>query len=154
MLALERRTQTYPACLPPTYRLCLSPSIPNPLICETQFSPNLFFLLFLFVSLYFPTQNSSPNPLYCHCSANLSCPEPTPNPYVPFPEGNKGGLASSAEAQRSLRMASSEFSDLPRVGPAAHNERRDGWCGGVHFLIYPIHLNFKLPRGFQQARRA
>ena len=40
-----------------------------------------------------------------------------------------------------------------RVGPAAHNERGDGWCGGVHFLIYPIHLNFKLPRGFTSASR-
>ena len=37
------------------------------------------------------------------------------------------------------------------MGPAAHNERRDGWCGGVHFLIYPIHLTFKLARGFPQA---
>ena len=50
VLALERRAQTYPACLPPTYRLCLSPSIPTPLICENQFSPNLFFfVLFLFL---------------------------------------------------------------------------------------------------------
>ena len=48
-------------------------------------------------------------------------------------------------------MAASDLSDLqPKVGPAAHNERRDGWCGGVHFLIYPIHLNFKLPRGFHK----
>ena len=48
-------------------------------------------------------------------------------------------------------MASSDLSDhLPKVGPAAHNERRDGWCGGVHFLNYPNHLNFKLPRGFHK----
>ena len=46
----------------------------------------------------------------------------------------------------SLRMASSQFSDLqPKVGPAAHNERRDGWCGGVHFLIYPNHLTLNYP---------
>ena len=47
-------------------------------------------------------------------------------------------------------MASSGFSDLLKVGPAAHNERRDGWCGGVHFLNYPSHLTFKLPRGFHK----
>ena len=29
-------------------------------------------------------------------------------------------------------------------------ERRDGWCGGVHFLIYPIHLTFNLPGAFQK----
>ena len=40
---LKRRAQTYPACLPPTYRLCLSLSIPTPLICKTQFSHNFFF---------------------------------------------------------------------------------------------------------------
>ena len=46
----------------------------------------------------------------------------------------------------SLRMASTEFSDLqPKVGPAAHNERRDGWCGGVHFLLQPNHLNLNYP---------
>ena len=28
----ERRAQTYSTCLPPTYRLCLSPSLPTPLI--------------------------------------------------------------------------------------------------------------------------
>ena len=96
---------TLPVCLPPTYRLCLSLSIPTPLICETQFSPNLFSCFYF--PFYFPTQNSSPNPLYRLCLDNLSCPYPTPNPYVPFPEGNKGGLASRAEAQQSLRMASS-----------------------------------------------
>ena len=49
VLALERRAKTYPTCLPPTYRLCLSPSIPTPLICENQFSPNLFFFV-VFIS--------------------------------------------------------------------------------------------------------
>ena len=42
---------------------------------------------------------SSPNPLYRHCWANLTVTYSTPNPYVPFPEGNEGGLASCAEAQ-------------------------------------------------------
>ena len=37
---------------------------------KTQFSPNLF-LLFLFLFLL-PHYKSSPNPLYCLCSANLS----------------------------------------------------------------------------------
>ena len=57
VLALRRRAQTYlTVCLPPTYRLCLSLSLPTPLICKTQFSPNLIFLLFLF-PVYFPTTN-------------------------------------------------------------------------------------------------
>ena len=43
---LKRRARTYPTCLPPTYRLRLSPSIPTPLICKTQFSPNLFFCFY------------------------------------------------------------------------------------------------------------
>ena len=91
--------QTYLTCPYPTYRLCLSLSLPTPLICNTQFSPNLFFCYF-FISLSLrPHYNSSPNPLYRHCSANLSVTDPTPNPYVPFPEGNRGGLASCAEAQ-------------------------------------------------------
>ena len=47
----------------------------------------------------------------------------TPSPYVPLPEGNEGGLASHAEAQWSLKRASSEFSGRQhQVGPAAHNE--------------------------------
>ena len=44
-----RRAQTYLACPYPTYRLCLSLSLPTPLICKTQFSPNLTF----FVCFYF-----------------------------------------------------------------------------------------------------
>ena len=72
VLATQEAGSDLPTCLPPTYRLCLSPSIPTPLICETQFSPNLFFCFYYFYS-YFPTINSSPNPLYRHCSANLSC---------------------------------------------------------------------------------
>ena len=32
------------------------------------------------------------------CSASLSSPN-TPSPYVPFPEGNEGGLTSCTEAQ-------------------------------------------------------
>ena len=35
-------------------------------------------------------------------------------------------------------MASSDFSDLTQSGSSSpHRERRDGWCGGVHFPIYP-----------------
>ena len=95
-------------CPYPTYRLCLSLSLPTPLICNTQFSPKLTFFFFYFIfTPYFPTMISSPNPLYRHCSANLSVTYSTPNPYVPFPEGNEGGLASHVEAQRSPRKASS-----------------------------------------------
>ena len=68
---LRRPAQTYSTCLPPTYRLCLSPSQPTPLIYKTQFSPNLFFFVFI-IFIFLPHYNSSPNPLYCLCSANLS----------------------------------------------------------------------------------
>ena len=62
---LRRRAQTYlPTCLPPTYRLWLSLSLPTPLIYKTQFSPNLFFCCFYFfhLSLYFPTINRPRTP--------------------------------------------------------------------------------------------
>ena len=36
------------------------------------------------------------------------------------------------------------------MGPAAHNERRDGWCGGVHFLIYPNHELLNYPGAFNK----
>ena len=77
---------------------------------SNQFSPILFLLLFF--SLLFPSLSRLPHPLYCLCPANLSSSSPTPNPYVPFLEGNKGELASCLEAQQSLRMASSDFSNL------------------------------------------
>ena len=49
VLATQEASSDLPTCLPPTYRLCLSLYIPTPLICKSQFSPNLFFLfLFLF----------------------------------------------------------------------------------------------------------
>ena len=35
-------------------------------------APNLTFFCYFYFYPYFPTQNSSPNPLYCLCSANLS----------------------------------------------------------------------------------
>ena len=37
---LGRRARTSPTVSFPTYRLCLSLSIPTPLICKNQFSPN------------------------------------------------------------------------------------------------------------------
>ena len=57
VLATQEEGSDLPTCLPPTYRLCLSLSLPTPLIYKTQFSPDFFFF-------YFPTQNSSPNPLF------------------------------------------------------------------------------------------
>ena len=51
---LRRRAQTYLTVrLPPTYRLCLSPYLPTPSICKTQFSPNLIFFFFFFCYFYF-----------------------------------------------------------------------------------------------------
>ena len=48
---LRRRAQTYLiVCLHPTNRLCLSLSLPTPLICKNQFSPNFFFVV-IFISL-------------------------------------------------------------------------------------------------------
>ena len=35
-----------------------------------------------------------------------------------------------------------------KVSPAAYNERRDGWCEGVHLLSTLTFINLKLPRGF------
>ena len=50
VLATRKAGSDLPNYLPPPYRLCLSPSIPTPLICKkTQFSPNFFFFF------YFPT---------------------------------------------------------------------------------------------------
>ena len=49
-------------CPYPTYRLCLSLSLPTPLICKPQFSPKLNFFFFFFYPLL-PHYNSSPNPL-------------------------------------------------------------------------------------------
>ena len=69
--------------------------------------------------------NSSPNPLYRLCSANLYVTyHSTPSPYVPFPEGNEGGLASCIEAQLKPLdgLLAIQRSTNPRVGPAAHNE--------------------------------
>ena len=87
VLATQGAGSDLPTCLPPTYRLCLSLYLPTPLIYKTQFSPNLFFVfIFIFIPLL-PTQNSSPNPLYCHCSANLWCPLAYSQPLRSLPGG-------------------------------------------------------------------
>ena len=49
VLATRKAGSDLPTCPPPTYRLCLSLSIPTPLICKIQFSPNLFFWFLLFI---------------------------------------------------------------------------------------------------------
>jgi len=37
------------------------------------------------------------------------------------------------------------------VSPAAHRERRDGWCEGVHFPIYPnIYYSLNCPGAFNK----
>jgi len=140
VLATRKAGSDLPKRLPPTYGICLSLSIPTPLICKTQFSPNIFFRFYFYT--YFPTITRPLTPFNILVRPTYLVTEPTPNPYVPFPEGNKGGLASCAEAQQSLRMASSEFSDLLRVGPAAHNESEgmDGAEGYTSYLPYPFKL--------------
>ena len=89
VLATRKVGSDLPTCLPPTYRLCLSLSIPTPLICKTQFSPNLFFCYFYFC--FTSHYKSSPNPLYCLCSANLSCPSLLPTPKFPSRRGIREG---------------------------------------------------------------
>ena len=54
----------------PTHSLNLK----NPIL-----APSIIIIIF-FISPYFPTINSSPNPLYCPCSANLSVSNLLPNP--------------------------------------------------------------------------
>ena len=49
---LGRPAQTYPTVSLPTYRLCLSLSIPTPLICKkSNLAPTYFFVLFLLPSI-------------------------------------------------------------------------------------------------------
>jgi len=49
-------------------------------------------------------------------------------------------------------MASSDFSkSFTMVSPAAHRERRDGCCEGVHFPIYPnIYYSLNCPGAFNK----
>ncbi len=57
VLAKQKAGSDLPNYFPPTYRLCLSLYIPTPLICETQFSPNLFFCFYYLLFLLLPTIN-------------------------------------------------------------------------------------------------
>ena len=52
VLAAKKVGADLPSCSYPTYRLCLSLSLPTPLICNTQFSPKLTSLFFCY--FYFP----------------------------------------------------------------------------------------------------
>ena len=101
--------------LRPTY---LSPSHLSPLPVtvhthplnfeKANLAPTYFSLLFLFfLSLLLPTRTRPLTPFIVCVRLTYGVTLPTPNPYIPFTEGNKGGLASCVEAQRSLRMASS-----------------------------------------------
>ena len=56
------------------------------------------FLLLSFI-FYLPTINRSLTPFNVYVRRTYLVTWPTPNPYVPFPEGNEGGLAFRAEAQ-------------------------------------------------------
>ena len=57
VLATQKVGSDLPNCLPPTYRLCLSPSIPTPLICQNpNLAPTYFFCCFYFY-FYLPTRN-------------------------------------------------------------------------------------------------
>ena len=90
VLALKRRAQTYPTCLPPTYRLCLSLYLPTPLICKSQFSPNLFFLLFLF-PLFPPTIIRPLTPFIVIVRLTYPVPSRLPTPTFPSRRGIREG---------------------------------------------------------------
>ena len=73
VLAARKAGADLPNCPYATYRLCLSLSLPTPLICKkSNLAPTYFFFV-LFLFFYFPSINSSHNPLYSLCPANLSC---------------------------------------------------------------------------------
>ena len=48
VLATQEAGSDLPTCLPPTYRLCLSLSLPTPLIYKNQFRPNFFVCFYYF----------------------------------------------------------------------------------------------------------
>ena len=79
-------------CPYPTYRLCLSLSLPTPLICKTQFSPKLtFFFVFLFLSLYshYKFRPLTPS-IVLFGYPNLS-PNLLPTPTFPSQRGTREG---------------------------------------------------------------
>ena len=65
---------------------------------KTNLAPTFFCCCYFYFPFYFPTQNSSPNPLYCLCSANLSCHLAYSQPLRSLPGGDEGGPASCVEA--------------------------------------------------------
>ena len=79
---------TLPVSLPPIAFACLRP-YPLPQFIKPNLAPTYFFCFYF--HFYFPTQNSSPNPLYCHCSANLSSPSLLPTPTFPSRRGIREG---------------------------------------------------------------
>ena len=87
---LRRRAQTYPTCLPPTYRLCPSPYLPTPLIFQTQFRPNLFFCYFYFYSC-FPTINRPLTPFIVTVRLTYRSPRLLPTPTFPTQRGLREG---------------------------------------------------------------
>ncbi len=90
VLATRKAGSDLPTCLPPTYRLCLSLSIPTPLICRTQFSPNLFFCLFLFL-IYFPTSIRPLTPFIVIVRLTYRSPSLLPTPTFPSWRGMREG---------------------------------------------------------------
>ena len=103
---------------PPTYRLCLSLSTPTPLICNnetTKFSP-----FFLFLSFFYNFVSLTPFIVFVRLTypVNLAYSQPLKS----FLRGLRKRLVSCLEAQQSLRIASTEFSNLPTVSPAAYRE--------------------------------
>ena len=79
-------------CPYPTYRLCLSLSLPTPLICKTQFGPKLTFFFFRFYfTPYFPTMISSLT--LFNVTVRLTSLSPTllPTPTVPSQRGTREG---------------------------------------------------------------
>ena len=127
----------------------LSPSHLSPLpvsvhthslnLSKTNLAPTYFFV-FIFVFILLPHYKSSPNPLYRLCSANLSSPSLLPTPMFPSWRGIRESLRPVSrpnEASEWPPQTSASFTQSGSSGPP--RERRDGWCGGVHFSIYPNH---------------
>ena len=139
-----RRAQTYLTCPYPTYRLCLSLSLPTPLICKTQFSPKLIFFSFFFSFYsYSPGGNSSPNPLYRHCPANLTVTYHSQS-LRSLPRGERGRASvlyrgptqASGWPPRSSAVNSPKWVQRPTT-------RAKGWMvrrGTLPKLAYPFKL--------------
>ena len=126
----ERRAQTYLTCPYPTYRLCLSLSLPTPLICQKKnpIWPQInFFCYFFTFNPYFPTIISSPNPF--NVLVRLTYLSPTLLPTPTFPSQReigrvsvlcRGPMQASRWPPRNSAVTNSEWVQRPTT-------RAKGW---------------------------